>query len=285
MDEPTPFSLDALVQTHPGLALLRLAALLAEGGAADEDTLDLLFERMEAGALDGLDPADMWPELARGLMGAVPSAMVRALREGGVLDVILPEIDAIFGVPQLSDGADEVDLGALLLASLDEAARRAAPLEVRFALLVMHAGKSDSPREHLPVHYRHMERAAPRIEDICARFAVAPECRELALLALNECERVHRVSPVRAGPVAAMLERTGAFRDPELFARLMLVAACDYFGHGGRAGETHPKVDLLAIARAACAGVTGEDADAIAFARAQAIASAFRSERWAESGA
>ena len=55
MDETPPFSLDALVQTHPGLAVLRLAALLAEGGAADEDTLDLLFERMEAGAIRGKD--------------------------------------------------------------------------------------------------------------------------------------------------------------------------------------------------------------------------------------
>lgn len=285
MDKPLPFSLAALVETHPGLAVLRLAALLAEGSAADEDTLDLLFERMEAGALDGLDGAAIWGELARGLMGPVPSAMVRALREGGVLEIILPEIDAIFGVPQLSDGADEVDLGDLLLAALDEAARRAAPLEVRFALLVMHAGKSDSPREHLPVHYRHMERAAPRIADICDRFAVPPACRDLAVLALNECERVHRVSPMRAGPVAAMLERTGAFRAGDLFAGLMLVATCDYFGHGGRAGETHPKVDLLATARAACADATGADAEALALARAQAIALAFCSERWAESGA
>lgn len=288
MDQTPPFFLDALVQTHPGLALLRLAALLAEGGAADEDTLDLLFERMEAGALDGLDGTAIWAELARGLMGAQPSAMVRALREGGVLEVILPEIAALFGVPQLSDGADEVDLGHLLLASLDEAARRKAPLEVRFALLVMHAGKSDSPREHLPVHYRHMERAAPRIAEIAARFDVTPQCRDLALLALNECERVQRVSPVRAGPVAAMLERTGAFRDPDLFARLMLVATCDYFGHGGRAGHTHPKVDLLLAARAACAAVEAEaggDAEALALARAQAIANAFRSERWAETGA
>ncbi|MEP9352918.1 tRNA nucleotidyltransferase [Xanthobacter sp. KR7-65] len=281
--DKTPFLPADLVQTHPGLALLRLASLVAEGSGADEDTLDLMFEQMEVGALDGLDGAEIWAELARGLMGARPGAMVKALRECGVLEIILPEISAVFGVPQITDTADEIDLGVLIVAALEEAARRAAPLEVRFALLVMHAGKSDSPREHLPVHYRHIERAAPRIDVICERFAVPGVCHDLALLALHECERVQRASPVRAGPLAAMLDRTGAFRDPELFEKLMLVATCDYFAYGDKTGESHPKVDLLTAARAACAGLdAGLDADEAAEARARAIAAAFKSERWAE---
>lgn len=284
MDRMPPFDPSSLVETHPGLALLRLAALMGEGGEADEDTLDLMFERMEVGALDTLAPAEMWPEIARGLMGPTPAAMVKALRECGVLQIILPEVSALFGVPQITDTADEIDLGALLLNALDDAARRRAPLEVRFAILVMHAGKSDSPREHLPVHYRHMERAVPRIEDVCDRFAPPEVCRDLALLALQECERVHRVSPIRAGPVAAMLERTGAFRDPELFDKLLLVTTCDYFGYGEREGDIHPKVNLLLAARDACAAIdpSGLDADELGMARAQAIARAFRSERWAE---
>ena len=78
----------------------------------------------------------------------------------------------------------------------------------------MNVGKADSPREHLPVHYKHVERGGPRIEELCARFGAPAECRDLALLALAECERVHRVSKMRAGPVALMLERLGAFGTP-----------------------------------------------------------------------
>lgn len=284
MDERSPFLPADLVQTHPGLALLRLAALIAEGSEADDETLDLMFEQMEVGALDGLDGAEIWAELARGLMGPRPGAMVKALRECGVLEAVLPEVSSLFGVPQITDTADEIDLGVLIVAALDEAGRRDAALEARFALLVMHAGKSDSPREHLPVHYRHIERAVPRIEAVCDRFGVPETCRDLALLALHECERVQRASPVRAGPVAAMLDRAGAFRDPELFERLMLVATCDYFAYGDKDGDTHPKVELLRAARAACADVDedGLDTDDLALARAQAIATAFRSERWAE---
>lgn len=281
---PPPIQPSDFAQTHPGLALLRLAALLAEGSGADEETLDMMFEQMEVGALDGLAPADIWAEFSRGLMGARPGAMVKALRECGVLEQLFPEISAVFGIPQITDTADEIDLGVLLVASLNEAGQRAAPLEARVALLLMHAGKSDSPREHLPVHYRHIERAIPRIAAACDRYDVPERCRDLALLSLHECERVQRASPVRAGPLAAMLDRTGAFRDPELFEALLLVATCDYFGHGDRMGETHPKVELLRAARDACASIDegGRDADDIALARAQAIATAFKSERWEE---
>jgi tRNA nucleotidyltransferase (CCA-adding enzyme) len=53
-----------------------------------------------------------------------------------------------------------------MLRVLDEAARCEAPIPVRFAALVMNIGKSDSPSEHLPVHYRHIERGHIRIEGV-----------------------------------------------------------------------------------------------------------------------
>jgi len=269
-------------QTDPGLAVLRMAALIAEEAAEpDEDTLDLLFEQVEAGHLVDADAALMWPEIIRGPMSPAPSKLIKTVRGSGALVEILPEVSALFGVPDISDGEAEVDLGEHLMRSLDAAATRGASLPVRFALLVMNVGKSDSPREHLPVHYKHVERGRPRIEEICARFAAPEECRDLALLALEECERVHRVTKMRAGPVAMMLERIGAFDAPERFRELMTVCACDFGAHEGRAGETYPKAALLEVALAACAGVpaTGSP-EARQTARAEAIALAFRSERW-----
>lgn len=270
------------VQTQPGLGILRLAALLAEGSAPDEDTLDLMFEQMEIGAFDRLPASEMWPELARGLMAPVPGTMIRTLRDCGVLEIILPEVDALFGVPQISDDPGEVDLGDLLINALNEAGQRGAGLEARFALLTMNVGKSDSPREHLPAHYRHMDRGAPRIAAIAERFAVPTGCRDLALLALHECERVHRTSKVRAGPVAAMLDRIQAFDDPAQFARLMSVCTCDYFGHGGRSEAHYPKAQLLEAALQACADLPTDAEEDVQSARAAAIARAFRSERWSD---
>lgn len=285
MDRDTsPFPSD-LVQLHPGLGLLRFAALLSDGAEADDETLDAMFEQMEIGALDRLPPVEIWSELERGLMGAKPSAMLRALRACGVLEIILPELDALFGVPQIADDPGEVDLGELLLRSLDEAASVNAPLEVRFALLVMNAGKSDSPKEHLPAHYRHIERGAPRVAAMAKRFGVSESCRDLAMLALKECERVHRTSAVRAGPIAAMLARMDAFDNPTRFARLMSVARCDYYGHGGRSEPEYPKAQILEKALASCAPLSPESFETpeeLMTARAGAIARAFRSERWSD---
>jgi tRNA nucleotidyltransferase (CCA-adding enzyme) len=289
--ERTPRTQD-LPQTHPALGILRLAALSASPDwAPDDETLDLMFEQVETGALAGMTPADAWPELIAGLMAQAPSNMLRALYACGALAEVLPEVAALFGVPQIADDPPQVDIGLHLLRVLDEAARCDAPLTVRFAALVMNVGKADSPPEHLPVHYRHVERGAPRIEAICARFGVPAECRELALLALTECERVHRVSEVRAGPVAAMLERLGAFDRPARYAQLMLLCACDYRAYGGRAAADYPKAALLDLALQACTGIDaralhGTDAADTAArlqdARAAAIATAFRSVRWSE---
>lgn len=282
-----------LVRLHPGLGVLRLAALFAEGqGGLDEESLDAMYVLMEAGVLEDTWPADMWPELARGLMGNAPSQMIVALRDCGALQVVLPEVVGLFGAPQLAENSETVDLGYHLLNVLTEAAACDAPLEVRFALLVMNVGKTDSPKEHLPVHYRHVERGRPRIEAICDRFGLPESYRELALLALAECERVERVSEVRAGPIAQMLERLHAFDDLECFNRLMTVCLCDYGGYGNRSGQAYSKAALLQKALSACEEIEDEltpeelaSADALETlraARAVAIAEALRSVRWSE---
>ncbi|BDV34398.1 tRNA nucleotidyltransferase [Methylocystis iwaonis] len=259
-----------------------MATLFAESQTdPDDEALSLMSAQVEAGALAGVEASHIWPELVRGMMCQSPSRMIGALRECGALYQILPEVAAIFGVPQLSDEPAQVDLGEHMLHALDEAALGNASLPVRFALLVMNIGKSDSPREHLPVHYKHVERGRPRIEALCARFEAPEDCKELALVALAECERVHRVSKMRAGPVAAMLERLGAFDAPERFCQLMTVCACDFCAHPGRSGQVYQKSALLDIAFEACT-----DADHAAedqtMARAEAIAGAFRSLRWSD---
>lgn len=275
-----PSSSSEFLQLHPALSLLRLASLSA--AMPDDEMLELMSDQVETGALVGMVSTDVWLELARGLMSPMPSNVFRILYVCGALKTVLPEVAAVFGVPQIADDPPQVDIGQHLLCVLDEAARCGAPLPVRFAALVMHTGKSDSPPEHLPVHYRHVDRGQPRIDAICERFGVSAACRELAQLALIECERVHRVSEVRAGPVAAMLERLGAFDQSQYFAQLMTLCACDYRAYPKRSAQDYPKEKLLAVALKACSGIdkSGLSQDALQEARAAAIAAVFGSERW-----
>jgi tRNA nucleotidyltransferase (CCA-adding enzyme) len=275
----------SLQHLEPGLTILRLAALSAETDAVlDEETKALMLQIVNTGALASIATHDVWPELQPGLMAKFPSNMLRNLLDCGALYVLLPEVAALFGVPQIANDPQQVDIGCHMLRVLDETARCDAPLSVRFAALVMNTGKSDSPPEHLPAHYRHIERGLERIEHICDRFELPQDCRDLALLALAECERVHRASEVRAGPVAAMLDRLGAFTDRERFERLLQLCACDYRAFPGYEGKDYPKSALLHRALAACNEIYADefDEDELMEARALAIAATFKSERWSE---
>lgn len=296
MTQKIPKFSDDFLQSQPGVGIIRMAALLAEDvSSPDAEDLDRMSDLVATGVLTETSPSAIWPELARGLMGQAPATMLRALRDCGGLQDILPEVVGLFGMPQISDNLEEVDIGTHVLATLDEAARRNAPLSVRFALLVMNVGKMDSPPEHLPHHYRHAERARPRIDALCDRFGVPADCRALAQMAVPEVERIHRVSAVRAGPVADMLQRLGAFDRPTLYESLMLVCTCDYCAHGVRAGQDYPKSTLLKTALDACADIappTGAAGTVVDEAldeawqekRALAIALTFRALGWSPYG-
>ena len=282
---PLPAAIGALVRA-PALNLLRIAVAASVGpeGEVDAETLALMTSQVEEGLFDEVTPAEAWPELATGLMAAVPSRMLRVLRACGALRRLLPELEALFGVPLSADDPPTVDLGEHVLRSVDAAARQQAPLSVRFAALVFNLGKSDSPPEHLPFHYRHMERGLPRIQAVCARFGAPPDCTDLAVLALHEVERVHRAAPSRAGSIAAMLERLDAFEHRERFDCLLAVCSADYRAYPGRATRSYPKATLLNLALDACAGIIGADGhiEALREARALAVAAALRSARWSE---
>jgi tRNA nucleotidyltransferase (CCA-adding enzyme) len=278
----------------PAANLLRIAALAAApDGELDAETHAGLRSEVARGVLDDFHPYDAWPEIARGLMGEMPSRMLGALQASGALAVLLPEVDALFGMPQADNEGEVVDIGCHQFQVADELAKVRAPLVVRFAGLLFNLGKSDSPQQHLPSHYRHVDRGLPRVEAVCQRFNVASEFRDLALLATAELERVHRAAEMRAGSIAALLERVDAFGQPERFRQLMTLCACDYRAFPG-AATVYPKARLLDTALQACLAVDvaalksdQEDdpegvAEAILEARAAAVARALRSERWAD---
>jgi tRNA nucleotidyltransferase (CCA-adding enzyme) len=274
-------------QGQEPLDILRVAALAAHEpeSAPAPEILARLEQRVAAGALDALEPAAVWPALAHGLMGEHPSRMLELLRRCGGLARLAPELDALFGVPQSADDPPEVDVGEHQWRLVDETARIGAPLAVRWAALLHKLGKAGSPREFWPGHYGHEARGEPLAEAVCERFQVPGDCRDLALLAVRECDRVHRAVDMRATAIATLLERVEALRYPERFEQLLAVCACDYRAYPGRALATYPKTELLRLAFKAFAGLgpPGPDFQARMFeTRAQAVAEALRSERWTD---
>lgn len=269
------------------LRLARFAARFADFRVAPE-TVALMREMVAAGEVDALVAERVWQELSRGLMERRPSRMFEVLRDAGALQKLLPEVEALFGVPQPEAHHPEIDTGVHLLMVLDQCARLGAPLTVRYACLCHDLGKGTTRPEEWPRHIAHEVRSEKLARGVSARWKVPSDCRELAELVAREHTHVHQSGTFSAEARLRLLERCDAWRRPERFAELLLACECDARGRLGLEDRDYPQrkqlladlratqaVDLAATSAAAIArGATGP---AIGAAVRQARLQALRS--------
>jgi tRNA nucleotidyltransferase (CCA-adding enzyme) len=238
--------------------VLRIARFAARFGfPIAPETMELMRRMVAQGEVDHLVAERVWQELSRGLMEARPSLMLVALRECGALGRILPEVDALFGVPQPPEHHPEIDTGAHVLLVIDYAASRRYALPVRFAALTHDLGKAATPPEEWPSHRGHEQRSVPLVEQLCARLRVPGECHDLALLVAAYHLEVHRAEELKASTVVKLLEKTDAFRRPERFELMLEGCECDYRGRAGLENRPYPAAQLLRIALNAARSVDG----------------------------
>jgi tRNA nucleotidyltransferase (CCA-adding enzyme) len=236
--------------------VMRIARFAARFGFAIAPETLMLMRRMVAdGELDYLVPERAWQEIARGLMESRPSLMLITLRECGALARVLPEVDALFGVPQPAQHHPEIDTGAHILLVIDYAAARGYPLAVRFAALTHDLGKAATPREEWPRHRGHEESGVALVEALCERLRVPGECRDLAVLAARYHLQVHNAAELRAGTIVKLLESTDALRRPQRFELMLNACECDYRGRAGLETRPYPGAEVLRKALVAARSV------------------------------
>jgi tRNA nucleotidyltransferase (CCA-adding enzyme) len=239
--------------------ILRAARFAARFGfTIAPDTLQLMRDMVNNGEVDALVAERVWQELARGLMEKKPSRFFETLRSCGALAKIIPEVDALFGVPQPEKYHPEIDCGVHTMLVIDDAALHDYVLEVRFAALTHDLGKATTPENILPRHIGHEVRSVEGVKKLAQRLRVSGECRDLALLAARYHGDIHRANELRAETVIKLFQSTDAWRRPERFAQLLQVCAADARGRTGHEQDAYPQMDylmrLLAVARAVDAG-------------------------------
>jgi tRNA nucleotidyltransferase (CCA-adding enzyme) len=230
------------------------------------ETLALMRKMVQAGEVDHLVPERAWQEIARGLMEPRPSLMFETLRACGALARILPELDALFGVPQPAAHHPEVDTGLHIMLVVDYAASRGFALPVRFAALTHDLGKGATPREEWPRHVGHEVRGVELVRQLCERLRVPNDCRDLGVLAARHHGEIHRAEELRPATIVKLLEHTDAIRRPDRFEDLLLSAACDFHGRPGYESLPYAPAGLLRTALRAARAV---DAASIATRVAQ----------------
>ncbi|MGN1057020.1 MAG: multifunctional CCA addition/repair protein [Comamonas sp.] len=267
------------------LRVARFAARFADF-TVHPDTLQLMREMVAAGEADHLVPERVWQEISRGLMEPRPSRMFEVLRDCGALQVVLPELNRLWGVPQRPEYHPEVDSGVHAMMVLDMAAQLDAPLTVRFACLCHDFGKGTTPKDMLPRHIAHEQRSAQLLQGVCARWRVPNDCKELADVVAREHGNIHRSQDLGAAALLRLFERCDAIRKPERFAQALLACECDARGRLGLENTPYPQrlrlwqglraalqVDTASAAQAAAAqGLKGKAiGEAVAAARTHAL--------------
>ena len=240
--------------------VLRVARFASRFGfTIAPETLEIMREMVRNGEVDHLVPERVWQELSRGLMEDKPSRVLLALRDCGALQRILPEVDALFGVPQPAQPHPEVDTGLHILLVVDYAAAQNYPLTVRFAALTHDLGKAATPKEHWPTHHGHEHKSVDLVERLCERLRVPGECRDLAVLAARYHGDVHRAHELRPLTVLKLLSAADVYRKPDRFEELLAACSCDYRGRSGLETRPYPQADLLRAVAAATRAVDAGD--------------------------
>ncbi|PWF45071.1 multifunctional CCA addition/repair protein [Massilia glaciei] len=213
------------------LRLARFAARFADFTVAPE-TMALMRKMVDAGEVDALVAERVWQEISRGLMEDKPSRMLAVLRECGALARILPELDALWGQPAT---------GARIARVVDYAAKRGFALPVRFAALMLGLGQAGrSP-----------------VDAACERLKVPTDCRDLAVMAAREQDKVNRAGSLAPDAVVTLFECCDGFRKPERFAQMLAALECAVRGGAPDAptGQPWPPGPLLLAALGAARAV------------------------------
>jgi len=206
-------------------------------------------------------PDRVWKETELALAGKNARVFFEVLRECGALRVLLPEVDALFGVPQPQRWHPEIDTGVHVMMVLDQAEALSDALEVRFAALVHDLGKGTTRQSDLPSHPGHETRGCKLIRQMAERLPVPNACRDLGLMVAEFHTHVHRAFELQPKTVLKVLEKTDAFRRPERFEQFLLTCEADA---RGRAGLENRRYEQATYFRGAFAAASAIDAKGIA---------------------
>lgn len=238
------------------LRVARFAAQLPDFAVAPET---LALTRTLAPRLAEVVAERQWAELHKALAAAAPRRLLQVLRDADALRHFLPELDALFGVPQPPRFHPEIDTGEHMLLAMDRVTELSDDPRVRFAVLVHDLGKGVTPAQVLPRHIGHEAAGVPLVEAVCRRLRAPNDYRELALRVCREHLRCHKVFQMRPAKVRELLQAIGAYRQPDALEPFLLACQADAQGRLGMRHQPYPSAELLRAAWAASHDVHGRD--------------------------
>ncbi|NOI99095.1 multifunctional CCA addition/repair protein [Vibrio kanaloae] len=205
------------------------------------ETMVMMSEIVQSGELAHLTAERVWQEWHKSLSTPHPEVFLSVLRECGALAVVLPEIDALFGVPQPEKWHPEIDTGIHTLMVAQQAALLSPSLPVRFAAQVHDLGKGITPESEWPSHKMHCHTGLKIIKKLCDRVRVPNEFRDLALLVCEQHSNIHRAGELKPTTFLKVLNKFDVWRKPERLNDILLCCQADHAGRKGLEDQPYPQ--------------------------------------------
>lgn len=210
-----------------------------------DQTMEYMRDMVKQDEIKYLSSERVWIETQKALSYDYPENYITVLKDCGALDIWLPEIEDLFGVPQPEKYHPEIDTGIHTIMVLAQAAKLSSNPMVRFAALLHDLGKALTPKNKLPSHHDHGQRGLQPIETLCQRLKVPKKYRELALVVSQyhiDCHRIHEMKPAT---ILKKLEGIDALRRPDRFEMFLTVCEADFKGRKGFENRSYTQRDYL----------------------------------------
>jgi len=242
------------------LRVARFAARYASFGfEVAADTLALMRKITASGELTHLTPERVWKETEKALTEQHPEVYFQVLRDCNALKVLLPELDALFGVPQTPQHHPEIDTGVHSLMVLQQACLLSEDVGVRFAALIHDLGKGATDPAEWPRHIGHEHQGLQLISAACARLRVPRQIEKLALLVCQYHTHCHRALELRPVTLLKLLEALGCFRQGGYFNTFLLACEADARGRTGLENRAYPQPEYLREVCAAAQAISAKE--------------------------
>lgn len=235
--------------------VLRLARFYARyaqyGFSIADETKALIRTMIHSGELEALTAERVFQELLKALGEATPHQFFNALREVDALEILFPEVEALFGVPQTAKYHPEIDSGVHTLMALEVSTQITNDLPTRFSILCHDFGKAITPPEEWPSHKLHEIRGVPIVAQFCDRLKVPKEFRDIALKVTEFHLLMHQAFVLKPKTILKLLKKLDAIRKPQNLTRFVDACMADARGRLHFTEREYPQREYLLTLREA----------------------------------
>jgi tRNA nucleotidyltransferase (CCA-adding enzyme) len=199
-------------------------------------------------------------EMKKAFKGPRPSAFFENLKKWNFVELFLPELSLLDGVPQPPRYHPEGDCWNHTMLVLNAACKLSNKFSVQFACLVHDLGKGKTPTDNLPKHYGHESRGVPLVKRVCERLRVSKKCEQLSMKVCLLHLKCHRIFEMSEKKVVDLLYDLDAFRNKNFLEDFIVCCHADFLGKNvAFRKEDYPQGDYLKKVRAHLAKMSTEN--------------------------